>query len=438
MTRKVIIYWLIVLAAQLAWAGDGFDDFFSEDESSAEQVAYAVAVGGEIGLGLTYYFDDGWGSMVSASPSSVLKIEATTDALEGAAVFSLEADGSGLPDAMTDVLDELYLKAFFPFGYLEAGLLKVEWGKGDGTHVIDPLNPLDQSEGIKTDILDLKRAEVMAMISFYLGENGLLELVYKPFFHPIQFATEGRWTIGAPDIIPPSTNTLGHSQAAARITGSAGFFDLGALYYYGFMSEPGYKFTTDFEGTDPLDPAHYTTTIDMVFTRAQIFGLEGVVAAGPFTIRTELGYWLTEDTAGSQPELYNDRFVYLSGIDLSIPGTSIFLSLQITGAYVLDYLDLAETDVDRMGSYNNTPHSTMIIGALDAPFARDSMKLRLGGLYAIQGEGYLLLPEYRWNIKDDLELRISGQIFGGKDTGKSPYQSWDGNDNASVTITYMF
>ncbi|HEC61980.1 MAG TPA: hypothetical protein ENI27_06960 [bacterium] len=430
MTKRVLLAGLIILVVQLAWAAEGFDDILSETDGADEQSALTVDITGEIGLGLTYYLDDEWDSMISASPISILRVEARSDMLEGFLVFDLEQ--------MTDVLDELYMRAFFTFGYLDVGLLKVEWGQGDGIHVIDPLNPLVQTGRVETDILKQKRAEVMAMMSFYLGQNGLLELVYKPFFHPHQFDTEGRWALEIPDIIPPDTETLAYSQAAARLTGSLGFFDLGALYYYGFMSEPGYQFETSFTGTDPLDPTHYTTTTELVFTRAQLFGLEGVLAAGPFTLRTELGYWLTEDTAGDQPELFNNRFVYLGGIDLMIPGTSIFLSIQVTGAYVLGYLDLAETDVDRMAAYDDTPHSTMIMGALDLPFARGLMKLRLSGLYLIQAGGFLLLPEYSWKIKDDLELRLSGQILGGKDTGNSPYQTWDTNDNVGISITYTF
>ncbi|MBT3275410.1 MAG: hypothetical protein HN368_19800 [Spirochaetales bacterium] len=437
MLRKLACIGLAVFGLQSVWAGDGFDDIFG-DNGDAEPAAASVMISGEIGLGLTYYLDEGWDSQVAASSFSILKVDGQSDSVEGKAVFSLEADDTGLPENMTEIIDELYLRAFFPFGYLTAGLLKVEWGKGDGTHVIDPLNPLVQSGAVQTDIFEMKKAEVMTLMSLYLGETGLLELVYKPFFHPLQFAREGRWNLGLPGTTSTDTNNLEYSQAAARLTGSLGFFDLGALFYYGFMSEPGFEFTTTFTGTNPIDPTHYTTTINEALTRAQLFGLEGVLAAGPLTIRTELGYWLTEDTAADAPELYNDRFVYLGGVDMMIPRTSIFLSFQVTGAYVFDYLDLSEADVDRLASFDNTANSTMMIGALDIPFANDKMKLRLSGIYHIQGKGYMIIPEYKWSIRDDLELSLTGQIFSGEVSGGSPYSTWDKNDNAAVSFTYMF
>lgn len=421
-----------LLAAQSGWASDGFDDIFTQDEPGEAQVT------GRIALDLRYFLDDGWDSAVDVSPGGFLNITASSGDLEGTLALGLEVDNDNPPIAMGDVVDELYLKAFFPFGYLTAGLLKTEWGKGDGTHVIDPLNPLIQKNGVKTDLFEMKRAEAMVMASVYLGENGLLELVYKPYFHPLQSDLAGRWATGMPDTPSPDTTTLTYSQGAARITGTVGACDLGCLYYYGFMSEPGYEVSVVFTGTNLLDPTHYQTVISTVFTRAHLIGLEGAGALGPFTVRTELGYWLTEDADGDQPELYNHRFVYLGGIDLLVPGTGIFAGVQLTGSYTLDFPQAPEIDVDRLASYNGTAHANTLIGVIELPFARDTMKIRLNGLYLFEAEGYMLIPEYRWTINDDLELLLYGQIFGGEDTGGSPYSMWDKNDNIGITITYLF
>ncbi|MBN1686298.1 MAG: hypothetical protein JW852_06560, partial [Spirochaetales bacterium] len=141
---------------------------------------------------------------------------------------------------------------------------------------------------------------------------------------------------------------------------------------------------------------------------------------------------------GDQPELYNHRFVYLGGVDLLVPGTGIFAGVQLTGSYTLDFPQAPETDVDRLASYNGTARSNTLIGVIELPFARDTMKIRLNGLYLFEAEGYMLIPEYRWTINDDLELLLYGQIFGGEDTGGSPYSMWDKNDNIGITITYLF
>ena len=43
-----------------------------------------------------------------------------------------------------------------------------------------------------------------------------------------------------------------------------------------------------------------------------------------------------------------------------------------------------------------------------------------------------------FTVEDDLELAIHGQVFGGKDNEKSPYHSWDDNDNIGVSLIYKF
>ena len=437
MIRKItVLGCALLLAAQLAIADEGFDDIFSQDAPEAELRSPNASISGELSLDLAYYLDDGWNSEVNVSPSALLTISAASQFLEGALVLELDANESGETAALSDVIDELYLKAYFPFGYLTAGLLKVEWGKGDGVHVIDPLNPFVQTGRVETDLFRMKRAEAMVMMSVYLGENGLLETVYKPHFHPHETAVAGRWSAGAPDVEPPDTDSLEYGRGAARLTATFGSFDLGVLYYYGFLHEPGYKIETVFTGTNPFDPTHYQVVYTMVPTRAHLAGFEGATALGPFTFRAEMGYWLTEDRDGDRPELYNDRFVYLGGIDILVPGTSIFASVQVTGAYVSDFPDGPDTDVDRLAS--SDPHTTTIIGAVEIPFARDTMKIGLNGLYEVEEEGYMIIPEYRWNVVDDLEILLSAQIFGGSEIEESLYYQWDENDNIRIMAKYMF
>ena len=451
MKKTIMILILCVIVFIPAWSSDGFSDIFEEEEVNISEAAAgpggekSVNVSGEIGAEFTYYLDEEWESQVDVLPAAELDLRAATDSLEGGLLFHLEIDDLESQLDYSDILDTLYLRLFFPFGNLEAGLLKAEWGKGDGYHVVDPLNPLKQSGKVRTDLNATKRAELMAAINFYIAKQGLLELVYKPFFHPTKISAEGRWAVidpaaipGFGEIVPPDTGTLEYSQGAARITGSLGPIDLGALYYYGFFSEPGYAFTTAFTGINPLDPSHYTTTTDLVYTKAQLFGAEAAAALGPFTLRTELGYWLSEDRDGTAPELYSDRFVYLGGADFMIPGTSLFISAQVAGTYVIDFEDLEETDVDNMAAYDDTGHSMTVIGATELSFFRETMKIRLSGLWLVQGKGYSIFPEYTWKLKDDFHLNISGQIFGGDPEMESPYSMWDANDNISVSLRYIF
>ncbi|MCK5674054.1 MAG: hypothetical protein KAH95_11800, partial [Spirochaetales bacterium] len=306
-------------------------------------------------------------------------------------------------------------------------------------------NPLDQSNGISSDINEMKRAELMAKMNFYMGDNGLLEMVYKPYYHPIETAplSTDRWNIKDLSVLPnmqtpPDTETPAYSQAAARLTTTLGNFDLGGMYYYGYMTEPGYKLTTTLTGPDPYNPADYTTTTDSIFTKAQLFGLEAGWALGLFTFRTEGGYWLTEDREGTVAQLYNDRAVWLAGFDFMIPGTGIFVSVQEFGSYVINFDSSIPMDMDAGMSYKDNAMTNSVIAAVDSSFYQDKMKIRLAGLYLFEANGYMILPTYIWNIEDDLELSVTGQIFGGDDEGPNPYYAWRNNDSISINFKYIF
>ena len=87
MLRKLACIGLAVFGLQSVWAGDGFDDIFG-DNGDAEPAAASVMISGEIGLGLTYYLDEGWDSQVAASSFSILKVDGQSDSVEGKAAFS--------------------------------------------------------------------------------------------------------------------------------------------------------------------------------------------------------------------------------------------------------------------------------------------------------------------------------------------------------------
>ena len=437
--KKPVVLLILFMAAALTFSQDGFGGIFDSTDGTLDESKNRVTLGGEIGFTYGSYFDDTWNSERIILPYANLNLLLTSETVEAKVDLILNIDDLDSTVTMGDFIDELTLRTFYPFGYLDLGLFKTEWGKGDGIHVIDPLNPLDQSNGISSDINEMKRSEVMAKINFYIRDNGLLEIVYKPNFHPIETAAlpTDRWNIKDLSALPPmqaspDTETPVYSQAAVRVSTILGIFDLGGMYYYGYMTEPGYEIIY----TDMMDPATYKT--NLIFTRAQLFGLESGWALGPFTFRTEGGYWLTEDWNGTEAHLYNDRVVWLAGFDIMIPGTSIFVSVQEFGSYVINFNNSNPLDMDLSMSYNDNAMTNTIIASVEGSFFQDRMKLRLAGLYLFEANGYMVLPTYIWNIEDDLELSVTGQIFGGDDEGPNPYYAWRNNDSITLRLKYTF
>lgn len=440
---KKLIILIILMHCFSLWAEDGFTDVFGENPQEDEAPGFSYKLSGEVGMGMDFYMDNGWDSEIKAYPYVLLFLEAGNEAIESKAAFAFSMEDFELQLKADDMIEELYLKTYFPFGYLEGGYIKTEWGKGDGDHVIDPLNPLDNSKGIHLDLNKMKSSEILARFGFYLWEFGLLELVYKPFFTPMEFDYTGRWKVfdrsilpGHENIVLPDTHTLRYGQAATRATFTAGALDLGLMYYYGFMTETGYKITSTLTGADPGNPAHYTPQANIAYTRAHLFGMEAAWALGLFTMRAELGYWLTEDLNGNAAELYNNRLVYLGGLDFTIPKINLFLSAQLKGSYVFHFDGLAISDADMMASFSDTAYSNTILSTVELPFLQDKMKLRLSGLLQIETVGYMVAFSYYWTILDDLELSVSTKIFGG--SNDSAYQRWDKNDSISMAMKYFF
>ncbi len=439
--KKILVLLITLSFTWNIYSQDGFGSIFDSDDISTagtvDQGKSSIKINGKLGFSYKSYLNDSWNSERIISPYSNLELMIVSDSVEAKISMNIDAADLDSNIKMDNLIDELYLRSFFSFGYLDLGLLKTEWGKGDEMHVIDPLNPLDQTNGPLSDINEMKRPEIMAKMNFYIGDGGLLELVYKPYYHSVETASEGRWIIKdlpfplEPSTLPDTENPS-YSQAAARFTTTAGIFDLGASYYYGFMTEPGYKITY----TNPVDLSTYRANITN--TKAQLFGLEAGWAVGPFTFRTEGGYWLSEDHGGTEPSLYNDRAVWLAGFDIMIPGTPVFLSVQEFGSYVFNFDSSNPMDVDLGMSYKKNAMTNTVIAALEGKFYQDKMKIRLAGLYLFEANGYMVLPTYTWNIEDDLELEVSSQIFGGEDEGPNPYYAWRNNDSITLSLKYIY
>lgn len=428
--KKLLVLLLLLASAAVIFGQDGFGDVFGSD-IIADEPQNKMTISGEIGFDYKSYMDDAWDSEQIFLPFTNLNLLFASEVFE--AKMELNVEGNDLETELTigDIVQELSLRTFFSFGYLDLGLFKTEWGKGDGIHVIDPLNPLDQSNGIFSDINEMKQPEIMAKMNFYIGEKGLFEMVYKPFYHPVETANPGdRWNIATPLYTVQDNNdteTPAFSQAAARLTSTLGIFDLGGMYYYGYMTESGMKLI--------VTPG---PVLDIVYTKAQLFGLEAGWALGPFTFRTEGGYWLTEDREGAVAHLYNDRAIWLAGFDIMIPGTNIFVSIQEFGSYVFNFDKSNPLDMDLGMSYNNNAITNSVIAAVESSLFQDRMKIRLAGLYLFEANGYMILPTYTWNIEDDLELSVTGQIFGGDDEGPNPYYAWRNNDSITFGLKYIF
>ena len=68
----------------------------------------------------------------------------------------------------------------------------------------------------------------------------------------------------------------------------------------------------------------------------------------------------------------------------------------------------------------------------------DPKSVRLSGMWSIEEEGYMILPELLWDLNDNLNLSIYGHIIEGKDGNTGMMNNWKGNDNFGMKMGYSF
>ncbi|MDD4220482.1 MAG: hypothetical protein PHR10_09915, partial [Sphaerochaetaceae bacterium] len=185
-----------------------------------------------------------------------------------------------------------------------------------------------------------------------------------------------------------------------------------------------------------------TVTID--FTRAQLFGAEATFITGPLTFMAEGGFWLSEDMKGNEMGKYNNKWVYLAGVGLLVPGTSTYATLTYNGHYIMDFDEgpYAAMDADNLQAAQSSAgkrYMNTLTAAMEIPLARDTVVIRLAGTYQIETHGYALLPSVTWNIADDLAFKANARIFGSIGTGsESIFETWKDNDALKLGISYLF
>ncbi|AEJ61085.1 hypothetical protein Spith_0810 [Spirochaeta thermophila DSM 6578] len=384
----------------------------------------------------------------------------------------------GVYRSLEDLIDEAYVQIFLPWATLDVGYLKLVWGKGDKVHVFDTINPTDYSDFINPDYLDRKKAEKMVRLSVPVGTLGSWELVYVPVFTPDVFPMEGMWVQrelselerAVEGVIeeaaaqmaqnlttqyitggmnPTAAQDLASLKAAAwaeetsssairydlpdsledfiaatRFTYSAGGVDLGLSYQYTFDRLP--VIDTSRLATD------YRVTIS--YDRVHLFGLEAGAAPGGFNLKGELAYFLTEDTAGDDPVVRNNRIAYLAGMDKDLPFGNLNVNLQVVGTVILGTsgIEAGDTEYDEDGTYT----TTLVNAGITERLLHDTLTIELAGAYAVEDGDYMIRPKLEYNVADDIFLTASYTWFGGDEAGY--FGQFNGNSFFQVGARMAF
>lgn len=276
----------MLLAAGTFGFADEFDEFTSEFE---EYVEPTVTLSGSVSAAGRVYTDQRDGnnevldlqdSLTEGNPS--VKIGADYSGSSSDVSIKFKFDKFSLGDYKEDIVEEFTARAYLGNFQLEAGKMKVVWGKGDKLHVVDNFNANDYTDYIIPDYIVRRIAEPMFRLVYSTPSNVKLEGIWTPMMTADRLASDGVWVpnamktltatvesamkhnlkltldnaIGTGDstnaisaimaassfssdnLVADDIHSIKFGQAGARTTFTLGHLDLGLSYYYGHSKQP--------------------------------------------------------------------------------------------------------------------------------------------------------------------------------------------------------
>lgn len=313
---------------------------------------------------------------------------------------------------------------------VKGGLFTHPWGSASTAHVVDVLSGRDLRSGLVDDLEAMKRPSPMVVFSSYWKSNSL-DLVFKPGFQPSYLVTEGRYSLvpsafASAIISEGDTTDFASWEAGGCYRSSLGNLDLGLIYFNGHHPDPGFSNI----GYTPL-------SADLAYTRYQLFGMEGSLLIDSFTLAFEGGFFLSEDSEGTDSGLYNSKFAYLAELSHTHPANSAFLAIAYQGEYVLDFYT-SPLDVDYNASFDGKAYENTLMLVVEYPFLQQRLTTRAALTYQVESEGYALLAGLSYALLDDLHIFLKGTLYGAPGSKTSLYKTWDDNDSLMVGMKAWF
>ena len=334
-------------------------------------------------------------------------------------------------------LREAYFDWYLDHSDLRIGKQIINWGRANGAFVTNILSPLDLSEFLTQDPLDLTLGVTAVNINRYFGSNSL-QLVINPIFQKDRLPEpDSRWfpiqTVDAPLPINYAgnnrNNTIQNMQAAARLsfrTSPNLDLDLKLLYWahpvpayaltinlLNFPNPPSVDLTETYQ-TSPMAGysmefrAHKNLAIqsEMLFVHERLFTFlpvsvnqleralddltEAIILLQQFEFRND-GYLL------KKPWLHS-----MIGFQTEINRTTI---------NVQAYLETIISYEDRILPQKFFPYVNVLV---NRPFLRDKLQLLSIGRYNIYGKDFWFQIQGAYELSDGLELSLGTNLFGGE------------------------
>ncbi len=462
----------------------GFEsDSGSASSSSFGAASSALAISGEGGASSRWFLagaSDIEDRAVQMDP--YFRLNFSYSGSIGEVEAKLKVNERILKDNPEDVIDELTLRAYLGDFVLEAGKMKLVWGKGDKVHVLDNFNSDDYSDFIFPDYIDRRIAVPMVHVAYNMDNGMRLEGAYTPYMTGTRYASSGPWvpertllgayqaadraaketpyygslytepTLGSFSATKlygiykdnlPDTRTLKYGQFGLRATGTVGSFDWGASYFYGRMKDSSIhsaelvRMLLNAGCSSVPSPLPFPLPVGQLYDydRMQVFGLEGATVIGGFNFRAELGYFLTDDVDGDDPYVHNNSLQWVFGFDRDLPWNNLNVNIQTQGKYILhgdDVKDNGVGDVDYNGE-KAWVQNRLVLDITDS-WMHEKLKPELKLVWNIELEDVVVMPQVSYQLMEGLDVSLAGLYIYSGDNG----QFYDFKDNSFVQVGAVY
>lgn len=468
--------------------GSDFGGDFGDSASSSSFAATALSVNGEAQVNFRAYVDDEgtsglpideWNTWVD--PKGKLGLNYSNDSVSADVKFALSKDI--ITDYKADIIDELTLEAYLGNFVIQAGKMKVVWGKGDKLHVIDNFNANDYKDFLIPDYIDRRISEPMVRVLYNAPNDAgpftsnRFEFIWTPFMTADRYAASGRWvptqvnelkerlTRTAGNLITPQRMLAGtdseaqavyttmlsrsssladnlypdlyqlkYMQAGARFTTTTGSWDWGVSYYFGRDKRASFDYENIVHGTYVEKYLKGTAGEDDKFIDydfLQVFGVEAAKTFGAYNFRAEAAYNLTQDVAGDNPRIHNNSVAWVFGFDRDLPISELNFNLQTQGKYIINH-----DEIDTEKSTYETDNKLVL--NISDNLAHGKLKPEVSAIYGFEHFDLIIMPKVTWYVSDGLEFSASGMYMQSFIESRSEFGNWHNNSFVQIAAKYTF
>lgn len=486
--------------------GSDFGGDFGDSASSSSFAATALSVNGEAQVNFRAYVDDEgtsglpideWNTWVD--PKGKLGLNYSNDSVSADVKFALSKDI--ITDYKADIIDELTLEAYLGNFVIQAGKMKVVWGKGDKLHVIDNFNANDYKDFLIPDYIDRRISEPMVRVLYNAPNDAgpftsnRFEFVWTPFMTADRYAASGRWiptqvkelkktlsksageaivaqgikasataikitdeatknaaaqkqslyttmlskSSSLADNLYPDLYQLKYMQAGARFTTTTGSWDWGLSYYFGRDKRASF----DYKNMANYVQKYLEGTAEeddkfIDYDFLQVFGIEAAKTFGAYNFRAEAAYNLTQDIAGDDPKIHNNSVAWVFGFDRDLPISELNINLQTQGKYILNYDEIDDSKNSLDTEKNTYETDNKLVLNISDNLAHGKLKPEVSAIYGFEHFDLIIMPKVTWYVSDGLEFSASGMYMQSFIESRSEFGNWHNNSFVQIAAKYTF